>query len=116
QQVLGEITWAAGRRHSQHLLGAVESVLDLAGVKKTDLGAVAVAAGPGSYSGLRVGATTAMGLGLGLGIGVVQVPTLEAMARSLGPVARAVRPAVLVGRGHFASASFSPARNGPSQA
>src|SRR5713226_1140067 len=86
RQVLGEITWVAGRRHSQHLLRAIDSALELAGMTKSNLEAVAVASGPGSYSGLRVGATTAMGLGLGLGVGVVQVPTLEALARSLGLV------------------------------
>ncbi len=116
QQVLGEITWAAGRSHSQYLLHTIGYVLELAGLKKSDLHAVAVASGPGSYSGLRVGATTAMGLGLGLGIGVVQVPTLEALARSVGPVSQPIRAAILVGRGHVASARFDPRQGGGSQA
>src|SRR5437016_1352289 len=115
-QVLGEITWAAGRAHSQHLLRAIDTALDLAGVSKSNLNALAVASGPGSYAGLRVGATTAMGLGLGLGIGVVQVPTLDALARSLGPVQQPVRPVVLVGRGHFASVRFDVSHEGWNQA
>src|SRR5206468_3118391 len=72
---------------------------------------IAVASGPGSYSGLRVGISTAMGLAVALGIGVAQVPTLDVIAWSqLAPVTgdgkRPVRAAIEIGRGHYATARF----------
>src|SRR5439155_11463195 len=72
-----------------------------------------VAAGPGSYSGLRVGISTAMALALALNVDVVQVPTLDVMAWGVPGAgngdprsARPVRAANDVGRGHYASARF----------
>src|SRR3954471_8594398 len=79
-QVLGELAWQSGRRHSAELLPAIEQVLGFAGVDKRSVTCIAVAAGPGSYSGLRVGVSTAMALALAWGIEVVQVPTLDVIA------------------------------------
>src|SRR5579871_5010182 len=108
-RVLAEITWRSGRRHSAELLPTIEAALRLGGLGKGDLAALAVATGPGSYSGLRVGVATAMALGLGLGIGVVQVPTLEVIAwEQLSTNGRrcSVRAAIDVGRGRYASARY----------
>ena len=110
-QVLGECSWQSGRRHSVELLRAVDEVLQLAGTDKRSLAALAVAAGPGSYSGLRVGISTAMVMALALGIGVVQAPTLDVMAWGQAALAdprsgRAIRAAIDVGRGHFGTARF----------
>src|SRR5438874_8863714 len=79
-QVLAETAWQSGRSHSAQLLPAIDYTLQLARADKRDLSAVAVAAGPGSYSGLRVGISTAMALALALNVDVVQVPTLDVMA------------------------------------
>jgi tRNA A37 threonylcarbamoyladenosine modification protein TsaB len=65
-----------------------------------------VAGGPGSYSGLRVGASTAIGLGLALDVPVVRVPTLEIIAYSATPGAGFLRPAIDLGRGRYASAGY----------
>lgn len=96
------------RRASEDLLPAVRRALAAAGL---DLGAcarIAVCAGPGSFTGLRVGLATAWGLGRGLGIRVEPVSTLEAMAetaRTQGP-ARVV--AVLdAGRGEAVCERFA---------
>jgi tRNA threonylcarbamoyladenosine biosynthesis protein TsaB len=112
-QVLAETVWHSGRRHSAQLLPAIENVLTLAGVPRTELRAVAVAIGPGSYTGLRVGVATAMGLGLALDIGILQVPTLDVIAWgqagagvSDGRAPRPIRAAVDVGRGRYATARF----------
>ena len=117
-RVLAETTWVSGRRHSAELLPAVEDTVKRAGSEKAELTAIAVAAGPGSYSGLRVGISTAMALAMALEVPVVQVPTLDAiawaqLAESSGPSERrpAIRPAVDVGRGRFATARLRSAHD-----
>ncbi|MPZ13361.1 MAG: tRNA (adenosine(37)-N6)-threonylcarbamoyltransferase complex dimerization subunit type 1 TsaB [Chloroflexi bacterium] len=112
-QVLAEVFWQSGRRHSEQILPAVDRALSLAGVEKRTLAAVAVGSGPGSYAGLRVGVSTAMALALALEIGVVQVPTLDVIAWSQAAVipgkdrgGRSVRAAIDVGRAHYATARF----------
>lgn len=110
-QVLAECSWQSARRHSVDLLRAVDWVLQLAGTDKRSLAAIAVAAGPGSYSGLRVGISTAMAMAMALEIGVVQAPTLDVMAWGQAALAdprggRAIRAAIDVGRSHFATARF----------
>ena len=67
-QVLAEVSWRAGRKHSAQLLPTLERALDLAGVEKSSVHSIAVASGPGSYSGLRVGVSTALGLAMALNI------------------------------------------------
>jgi tRNA threonylcarbamoyladenosine biosynthesis protein TsaB len=113
EQVLAESVWHSGRRHSAQLLPAIDSALTLAGVQRTELQAIAVAIGPGSYAGLRVGVSTAMGLGMALEIGIMQVPTLDVIAWSQGGAgasegrpARSIRAAIDVGRGRYATARF----------
>ncbi len=68
------------RRHAEALWPELEAFLLEAGVKPTDLKAIAVGQGPGSYTGLRVGIAAGLGLGRGLGIKVVGVDTLQAVA------------------------------------
>lgn len=73
------------RAHAERLATTVERVL---GPERTRLTAIVVGTGPGSYTGLRVGASYAMGLGLAFAVPVLGVPTLEAIAaRREGQVA-----------------------------
>ena len=75
--------WATGRRrHAESLAPAVAHVLRQAGVTLSELTAIAVDVGPGLFTGLRVGVTTAKGLAQGLGLGVVGVGSLEVLARA----------------------------------
>src|SRR5687767_10648138 len=64
--VLAELTWPAGRHGSQTVLPQVEHLLRLSSRDIRDLTVVAVALGPGSFSALRVGLSTAKGLALAL--------------------------------------------------
>ena len=66
--------------HSTHLTLLINEVLENAGKSMVDLNAVAVSEGPGSYTGLRIGVSTAKGLCYTLGIPLVAIPTLQAMA------------------------------------
>jgi len=75
------------RVHSERLTPLVEDVLDHADVEAGHLDAVAVSMGPGSYTGLRIGVSTAKGWALATGASLVGVPTLAAFAAQLRPVA-----------------------------
>ncbi|HEY1005834.1 MAG TPA: tRNA (adenosine(37)-N6)-threonylcarbamoyltransferase complex dimerization subunit type 1 TsaB [Sphingobacteriaceae bacterium] len=66
--------------HASKLTLFIEAVMKEARVKYRDLNAVAVSRGPGSYTGLRIGVSTAKGLCFALGIPLIAVDTLEAMA------------------------------------
>jgi tRNA threonylcarbamoyladenosine biosynthesis protein TsaB len=77
-----------GRRASEELLPAISRCLDKGGASLSDLTRIALCAGPGSFTGLRVGLATAWGLSRAVGIPVETVSTLEAMAeaaRGIGP-------------------------------
>lgn len=77
------------RVHSERLTPLIEETLSHAEVAPSSLDAVAVSQGPGSYTGLRIGVSTAKGWALATGADLVGVPTLEAYAACLRPVAAA---------------------------
>lgn len=69
--------------HASSITLFIEGVLADAGKKASDLSAVAVSKGPGSYTGLRIGVSTAKGLCYALDIPLIAVNTLQAMASGL---------------------------------
>ena len=71
------------KTHSQTLLPMLDEICRMAELDKTKIDAIAVSAGPGSFTGLRIGAATAKGLGLALERPIVPVPTLEGLAYNL---------------------------------
>ena len=66
--------------HSQTLLPMLEEIKNRIHLDMQTIDAIAVAAGPGSFTGLRIGAATVKGLGLALGKPIIPVPTLDGMA------------------------------------
>ncbi|QDH79107.1 tRNA (adenosine(37)-N6)-threonylcarbamoyltransferase complex dimerization subunit type 1 TsaB [Echinicola soli] len=66
--------------HAQKLMPAIKSLLDRAGLESGDLSAVAVSEGPGSYTGLRIGVSTAKGISFAHQIPLIAVGTLDALA------------------------------------
>ncbi len=84
QRLLGESYQNTGLTHSQTLLSMAEDLLKTCGKTVHDLSAVAVAAGPGSFTGVRIGVAAAKGLAWGKELPCYGVSTLEAMAESLG--------------------------------
>jgi tRNA threonylcarbamoyl adenosine modification protein YeaZ len=74
--------WRSEHAHGERLLASVELVLDRVAMTLADIGIVAVATGPGSFTGLRIGLAAAKGLAFGLGIPLVGVPTPEVVARA----------------------------------
>ena len=96
------------RRASEDLLPAVQRALAAAGLELAACARIAVCAGPGSFTGLRVGLATAWGLGRGLGIAVEPVSTLEAMAEAARADGAARVVAVLdAGRGEAVCERFA---------
>jgi len=68
------------KTHSQTLLPMMDEIRKITELDLTSLDYIAVAAGPGSFTGLRIGSATAKGLGLALNRPLVEVPTLEGLA------------------------------------
>ena len=83
-KLLGESYQNTGLTHSQTLMVMAEDVLKQCGKSAQDVEAVAVAEGPGSFTGVRIGVAAAKGYAWGKEIPCYGVSTLEAMAESLG--------------------------------
>ncbi|MDP2365591.1 MAG: tRNA (adenosine(37)-N6)-threonylcarbamoyltransferase complex dimerization subunit type 1 TsaB, partial [Ignavibacteria bacterium] len=66
--------------HSEKLFEIIESVLSNASISKKELKAIAVSAGPGSFTGLRIGMSAAKGMAQALSVPIIPVPTFEALA------------------------------------
>ncbi|NMM47260.1 tRNA (adenosine(37)-N6)-threonylcarbamoyltransferase complex dimerization subunit type 1 TsaB [Marinigracilibium pacificum] len=79
-KVLGKIDLNIERAHSSKLATAIDELLKLLDLAIVDLSAVAVSKGPGSYTGLRIGVSTAKGICYGNNIPLIGVETLEGMA------------------------------------
>lgn len=79
-KLLAEITLQTKKTHSELLMPHIAKIMEMAEVSKTDLKAIAVSIGPGSFTGLRIGLATAKALAYGLNIPVLGVPTLAALA------------------------------------
>lgn len=82
-RLLGQSELRLEKSHSTHLTVLVEQLVANAGYALPDLGAVAVSDGPGSYTGLRIGAAAAKGLCFALDIPLVAVGTLPALAHQV---------------------------------
>ena len=81
--LLGEYTMNYKKTHSQTLLPMLDEVARMMELDMKTIDAIAVSAGPGSFTGLRIGSATAKGLALALGKEIVSVPTVDAMAYNL---------------------------------
>lgn len=78
--LVAEFTVNNKQTHSQTLLPMIDQVVKMSGIGLEELDGIAVAAGPGSFTGLRIGSSTAKGMALALNKPIIPVPTLEGMA------------------------------------
>ncbi len=83
-RLLAEHTWLANQAHTRSLLPTVQNLLKEALVGMESLTAVAVALGPGSFNGLRVGLSSAKGLAIARGLPLAGASTLELLAAEYG--------------------------------
>lgn len=80
EAVLAEYTTNYKKTHSQTLLPMIDEIVRMTETELSALDAIAVTAGPGSFTGLRIGSATAKGLGQALDKPVIAVPTTEVLA------------------------------------
>ncbi len=85
-EVLAETVVACRRMHSERLMATLDWVLSEAALSLEDIDILAVSAGPGSFTGLRVGVSTFKGLAFAKRLPLVAVPTLDAMAAAFPAV------------------------------
>lgn len=82
-ELIGEYTINHKKTHSQTLLPMLDEVAKMIELDLNSLDFIAVSAGPGSFTGLRIGSATAKGIALALNKPIVSVPTIDAMAYNL---------------------------------
>lgn len=105
--LLAEYNWHSANRHTVELLPQVAHMLAQAEVQPVDLRAVAVALGPGSFTGLRVALAAAKGLALALQIPLLGVPTLDAAAYGHQDAPTPVIAVIQAGRGRVCWALYA---------
>lgn len=91
-KLVAEYTINNKKTHSQTLLPMLEEIVRMAEFSLSEMDAIAIAAGPGSFTGLRIGSATAKGLGLALSKPIVPVSTVDALAYNLYGTDRIVCP------------------------
>ena len=106
KKLLGESYQNTGLTHSQTLMVMAEDLLKQCGKKACDVTAVAVAEGPGSFTGVRIGVAAAKGFAWGAELPCYGVSTLEAMAKSLGIYQGYICPAMDARRSQVYNALF----------
>ena len=105
--LLGQSYQNTGLTHSQTLMVMAENLLASCGCGVSDVTAVAVAAGPGSFTGIRIGVAAAKGFAWGAEMPCYGVSTLEAMARSFGISKGIVCPVMDARRSQVYNAIFA---------
>ena len=105
-RLLGESYQNTGLTHSQTLMSMAEDLIRNCGHTPGEIEAVAVAAGPGSFTGVRIGVAAAKGFAWGKELPCYGVSTLEAMARNLGVYSGYVLPVMDARRNQVYNAVF----------
>lgn len=97
--LVAEFTMNYKKTHSQTLVPMMDAIRQMTDLDLESIDAIAVAAGPGSFTGLRIGSATAKGLGLALNKPIVPVPTVDGLAYNLYGTADVVCPIMDARRG-----------------
>lgn len=82
-RLVGEYETNFKKTHSQTLLPMVDALVKMTETDKASIEAVAITAGPGSFTGLRIGAATAKGIAMALDLPIIAVSTLDSLAYNL---------------------------------
>ncbi len=104
--VVAEVTWQSHRDQTVHLLPMAQKMLDLQHIGPDKLTAVAVALGPGSFNGLRVGVSAAKGMALALGIPIFGFSSLDIIASQHSYLNGQLCAIVEAGRGRLGVAFY----------
>jgi len=114
EAVLSQLTLQVPRAHSTRLMPLVAQAIADSGLTKTELDLIAVGIGPGSFTGLRIGLSTAKGLSYALGTPCIGVPTLKTMAYGTGAQIGLVVPMLDAKRGDVYGAAYAVGDRDPS--
>jgi tRNA threonylcarbamoyladenosine biosynthesis protein TsaB len=104
--IFAEESWFSGRNHTVELTPRIQRILTLANLKAGELTALAVALGPGSFTGLRIGLAVAKGMALPHRLPVVGVPTLDITAYPFQGHSLPVWAIATAGRGRILAACY----------
>ena len=115
-QTLSTRSWPSDRSHTTTLLAEINQLLDRAEISVRDLAAVAIATGPGAFTGLRVGFGVAKGFHLATGVPLIGIPTLEAAALAFASCGTPIVAVVGGGRGRVVWAWYEASTQGLRQA
>jgi len=106
QRIHYEITWRTAQHHTVELAPAIRAALGQVGATPADLTAVAVAQGPGSFTGLRIGLSVAKGLAAAQSIPLVAVPTLDIVAEAVPPADAPLIAVIEAGRTRICAGAY----------
>lgn len=109
--LVAEYTVNHKKTHSQTLLPMLDEIKRMVELDLGTLDAIAVSAGPGSFTGLRIGSATAKGLGLALNIPLVSVPTIDALAYNLYGTDKLICPIMDARRNQVYTGIYESVRN-----
>ena len=110
---VGFSTFQTPPTYAENLARKIAHLLEKADVAASDLAGVAVSSGPGSFTGLRIGISTALGITAALGIPIVGVETLPARAAAMGRRNELLCPVLNAGNGLIFFAFFQWEEAGP---
>ena len=83
EAMLAEYTVNYKKTHSQTLLPMLNEIITMIELDINDIDGIAIAAGPGSFTGLRIGSATAKGLGMALDKPIISIPTMDGLAYNM---------------------------------
>ncbi|MBE5920207.1 MAG: tRNA (adenosine(37)-N6)-threonylcarbamoyltransferase complex dimerization subunit type 1 TsaB [Pseudobutyrivibrio ruminis] len=110
--LIGEYTTGYKKTHSQTLLPMLDALGTMIELDLNSIDAIAVAAGPGSFTGLRIASATAKGIGLSLGCPIVLVPTVDAIAFNMWGNSGIICPIMDARRGQVYTGLYSFSQDG----
>ncbi len=102
-----EFSCSLGFKHSELLVGEIENFLKRAEISLSELDLIVCSKGPGSFTGLRIGMSTAKGLSMGSGVPMVTIDTLDMMAYGLDFFDGIVMPVIDARKKRFYTALFN---------
>jgi tRNA threonylcarbamoyladenosine biosynthesis protein TsaB len=105
--VHAETTWRSRENHTVELMPQIIRLLALANVAKSELTAIGVALGPGSFTGLRVGMSVAKGMAFAARLSLFGIPTLDAVAQAHAFQSMPIWAVLGAGRGRYSTARYA---------
>ena len=114
EEVIAEYNVQYKKTHSQTLLPMLDELKRMVDLDLQTVDAIAIASGPGSFTGLRIGSATAKGLGLALEIPIIEIPTLDGLACNLYGSDKVVCPIMDARRNQIYTGLYSYIEDGQS--